>query len=192
MAGRWGSRDGFGHYGAQGIPGFEALGNGIERMVTGIASSVDTNRGVAARLNYLTRSAAGYEAMERAGINKRRISTWVAKKSSPSPANRAKLDAAYWDLRRRNIARDLKRRLMSGGGTRIEIDPADETGVPVPQRRYPQRRDPNVRPETWAAAVDAWLAEDDTAMDAIWEYIILELGSDYDAYSYVSSVGWSA
>ncbi|WP_256343002.1 hypothetical protein [Streptomyces sp. MW-W600-10] len=38
-------------------------------MVGGISSPVDSDRGPAARLNYLTRSDAGYEAMDRAGIH---------------------------------------------------------------------------------------------------------------------------
>ncbi|MFJ4888242.1 transcriptional regulator, partial [Streptomyces sp. NPDC088731] len=63
MAGRWGD---FGQYGADGVSGAEALGIAMEGMVRGIASPVDSDRGLAARLNYLTKSDAGYEAMDRA------------------------------------------------------------------------------------------------------------------------------
>lgn len=66
MAGRWMD---LGMYNARGLPGADALGVAIERMVTGIASSVESERGLAARLNYLTKTDAGYEAMDRAGVH---------------------------------------------------------------------------------------------------------------------------
>lgn len=191
MAGRWHD---FGQYNARGVPGGHALGAGIENMVTGIASPADTDRGLAARLRYLTASPAGYAAMERAGIDvtRRTLYAWLAEERSPSPANRARLDAAYWDLRRHNVAADLRRRLMSGGGTRVEIDPVDQSAVAPRHRRDLSVRRLSVRPRLWEAAVDAWLAGDDEGLDAVWDEIIHELGSEYDSYSYVSSVGWSA
>jgi hypothetical protein len=190
MAGRWMD---FGQYNAQGIPGADALGYGIERMLTGISSPADTDRGIMARLRYLTASSAGYAAMERAGITvtSRTLYAWLAEERSPSSANRAKLDDAYWDLRRHNVAADLKRRLMSGGGTRIEIDPVDQSRVDPRHRRDLQVRHINVRPRVWDAAVDAWLADDAAALDEIWDNLIHDLGTDYDAFSHVSSVGWS-
>ncbi|HET6634864.1 MAG TPA: transcriptional regulator [Streptomyces sp.] len=191
MAGRWHD---FGQYNAQGVTGAYALGVGIERMVTGISSSPDSERGIAARLRYLTASAAGYAAMERAGISvtRRTLYAWLAEERSPSPANRARLDDAYWDLRRHNVAADLKRRLMARGGTRIEIDPVDQTNVAPRHRRDLSVRRLTVRPRYWDAAVDAWLADDEEGLDAVWDDIIRELGSEYDSYSYVSSVGWNA
>ncbi|UCM91607.1 transcriptional regulator [Streptomyces marincola] len=192
MAGRWMR---FGFYNAQGVPGRDALGHGIERMVTGIASPPDSERGVAARLRYLTASPAGYQAMERAGIHvtARTLYAWLAEERLPTPANRARLDDAYWDLRRHNVAADLKRRLMSHGGTRIEIDPVDQSRVEVRHRRDIQIRHINVRPRVWDTAVDAWLADDEQTMDAIWDDLIRgNLGSEWDAYSYVSSLGWNA
>ncbi|WP_234346000.1 hypothetical protein [Streptomyces sp. NRRL F-5755] len=112
MAGRWMD---FGRYNAQGMGGGDALGYGIERMVTGLQSSPHSERDIAARLRYLTASEAGYAAMERAGINvmTRTLYAWLAEERSPNAANRLKLDEAYWDLRRRNVAADLKRRLMA-------------------------------------------------------------------------------
>ncbi len=53
----------------RGMGGGDALGYGIERMVTGLQSSPHSERGVAARLRYLTTSEAGYAAMERAGTS---------------------------------------------------------------------------------------------------------------------------
>ncbi|MEE1943005.1 transcriptional regulator [Streptomyces sp. TRM 70361] len=191
MAGRWMR---LGLYGADGIPGADALALGIEAMVTGVASPPDSERGIAARLRYLTTSPAGYAAMDRAGLSvtARTLFAWLAEERLPSAANRRRLDAAYWDLRRHNVAADLKRRLKAGGGTRIEIDPVDQTRVPAPHRRDVQVRRLTVRPRVWEAAVDAWLEEDYEALDAIWDDLIHDLGSDYDAYAHVSSVGWSA
>ena len=191
MAGRWMN---LGQYNAHGVPGWQALGAGIENMVTGVHSGADTDRGIAARLRYLTASPAGYTAMERAGINvtRRTLFAWLAEERSPSPANRARLDAAYWDLRRHNVATDLKRRLASRGGTRIEIDPVDQTAVAPRHRRDLQTRRLTVRPRHWNAAVDAWLTDNNETLDAVWDEIITGLGSEYDSYSYVSSIGWSA
>ncbi|MEN2424281.1 transcriptional regulator [Streptomyces rimosus] len=191
MAGRW--RE-LGRYNAQGIGGGDALGYGIERMVTGLQSSAHSERGIAARLRYLTASEAGYAAMERAGINvtARTLYAWLAEERSPNVANRQKLDDAYWDLRRRNVAADLKRRLTSRGGTRIEINPVDQTRVEARHQRDLSTRRLTVRPRFWDAAVDAWLADDADALDRIWGDLIPDLGSDYDAYSNVSSVGWAA
>jgi hypothetical protein len=103
MAGRWGSRDGFGYYGAHGVPGWVALEREMNRQVTGITSPVESERGLAARLRYLTASAAGYAAMERAGISvtRRTLFAWLAAERVPSRQNLRRIDAAYWDLRRR-------------------------------------------------------------------------------------------
>ncbi|WP_127469609.1 transcriptional regulator [Streptomyces sp. B27] len=191
MAGRWME---FGKYGAAGAPGAEALGIAMEGMVRGIASPVDSERGLAARLNYLTKSDAGYEAMDRAGIHvsPRTLMAWLAEDRTPNRANLARLDAAYWDLRRRNVAADLKARLNNGGrGTRVEINPVNQAGVEQKYRRDLAPRSVNVR-GVWDRAVDAWMDDDLAELDAVWDEILDLIGSDYDGYSYVSSIGWAA
>ncbi|ROV68792.1 transcriptional regulator [Streptomyces globisporus] len=191
MAGRWME---FGKYGAAGAPGGEALGIAMEGMVRGISSPVDSERGRAARLNYLTRSDAGYEAMDRAGVHvsPRTLMAWLAEERSPNKANLARLDAAYWDLRRRNVAADLKARLNNDGrGTRVEINPVNQRGVEQKYRRDLAPRSINVR-GVWDRAVDAWMDDDQDELDAVWDEVLDLIGSDYDGYSFVSSVGWSA
>ncbi|MFD6656144.1 transcriptional regulator [Streptomyces parvus] len=191
MAGRWMD---LGMFNAHGIPGADALGAAIENMVTGIASPVDSDRGLAARLRYLTKTDAGYEAMDRAGIHvsPRTLMAWLAEERTPNKANRTRLDAAYWDLRRRNVATDLKHRLNNNGrGTRVEINPVDQTGVDRKHQRDLSTRSISVR-GIWDRAVDAWMNDDLAELDAIWDSIIEDLGSDYDAYSHVSSIGWAA
>ncbi|MFJ3973350.1 transcriptional regulator [Streptomyces parvus] len=191
MAGRWMD---FGKYGAVGAPGAEALGIAMEGMVRGISSPVDSERGLAARLNYLTKSDAGYEAMDRAGVHvsPRTLMAWLAEERTPNKANLARLDAAYWDLRRRNVAADLKHRLNNGGrGTRVEINPVNQGGVEQKYRRDLAPRSINVR-GVWDRAVDAWMDDDLGELEAVWDEILDLIGSDYDGYSYVSSIGWSA
>ncbi|MFF4283193.1 transcriptional regulator [Streptomyces kronopolitis] len=180
---------------ARGEAGWQALSDSIGHMVTGIESSIDSDRGLSARLRYLTASDAGYEAMDRAGIHvrPRTLMRWLAEEQRPEPHNLARLDAAYWDLRRRNIAADLKRRLNNRGrGTRIEINPVDQSQVHPRHQRELERRSVNVR-GVWDRAVDAWLANDNAELDTIWDEIIsTKLGTDWDSYTYVSSVGWAA
>lgn len=191
MAGRWMD---FGKYGANGAPGAEALGIAMEGMVRGISSPVDSERGLAARLNYLTKSDAGYEAMDRAGVHvsPRTLMAWLAEERIPNKANLARLDAAYWDLRRRNVAADLKHRLNNNGrGTRVEINPVNQGGVEQKYRRDLAPRSISVR-GVWDRAVDAWMDDDLAELDAVWDEILDLIGSDYDGYSYVSSIGWSA
>ncbi|MFD9293168.1 transcriptional regulator [Streptomyces sp. NPDC060030] len=191
MAGRWMD---LGMYNARGVRGADALGIAIEHMVTGIASPVDSERGLAARLNYLTKTDAGYEAMDRAGIHvsPRTLMAWLAEERTPNKTNRSRLDAAYWDLRRRNVAADLKKRLNNQGrGTRIEINPVDQSRVAAPHRRDLSSRSIGVR-GVWDRAVDAWINDDVAELDAVWDEIIQDLGSDYDSYTNVSSIGWAA
>ncbi|WP_406378563.1 transcriptional regulator [Streptomyces sp. NBC_01618] len=190
--GRWRH---LGTYQARGIHGGQALAEAIDRMVTGIESPVDTERGLAARFRYLTTSDAGYEAMDRAGIHvrPRTLIAWLAEEQTPSKANLTRLDAAYWDLRRRNVAADLKRRLNNHGrGTRIEIDPADQSRVDRRHQRDLETRSISVR-GVWDRAVDAWIDGDEQELEAVWDDIISSsLGTDWDAYTHVSSVGWAA
>ncbi|MFE8979093.1 transcriptional regulator, partial [Streptomyces cyaneofuscatus] len=145
---------------------------------------------------YLTATDAGYEAMDRAGIHvsPRTLMAWLAEERSPNRANLGRLDAAYWDLRRRNVAADLKRRLHNGGrGTRVEINPVNQSAVDRRHQRDLSTRSVNVRDlDLWDRAVDAWMDDDLAELDAVWDEIIEDLGSDYDAYSHVSSIGWAA
>lgn len=191
MAGRWMT---FGQYGAEGVPGKQALARQLDELLTGIASPVESERGLHARLTYLTASSNGYAAMERAGISvtPRTLMRWLAEETHPNRANLARIDAAYWDLRRHNVAKDLKRRLNNGGrGTRMEIYPVDQRNVLPQRRRDIPVRSINVR-LVWDDMVDAWLDEDESTLDDIWEDVIQDMDSQYDAYSNVSAVGFGA
>ncbi|MFD5317354.1 transcriptional regulator [Streptomyces sp. NPDC127098] len=189
MAGRWAN---FGFYGARGVPGWVALGREMDRNVTGIKSPVESTRGLSARLRYLTRSPAGMEAMRRAGITapQRRIDAWIAKTVRPNKANLQRIDSAYWDLRRRNLGVEWQRRLADRG-TRIEIHPVDQRDVtPGRERNIPVRRLTVRGHRIWDDIIQAWIDEDGQMLDIVWDEIITDIGSDYDSYSYVSSVGF--
>ncbi|MFJ5050480.1 hypothetical protein [Streptomyces sp. NPDC088719] len=87
---------------------------------------------------------------------------------------------------------DLKHRLNNGGrGTRVEINPVNQTGVDDRYRRDLSSRSVSVR-GVWDRAVDAWMDDDLDELDAVWDEVLDLIGSDYDGYSYVSSIGWAA
>ncbi len=188
MAGRWNN---FGFYGAQGVPGWVALGREMDRQVTGIKSPVTTPRGLAARLRYLN-SPAGREAMRRAGITARprTVAAWAAGTQRPRRDNLERLDDAYWDLRRRNLAVDWQRRLAQRG-TRIDIHPVDQGAVAPGRARDLSVRRLTVRGHRiWDDIIAAWIEGDGQMLDIVWDEIITDIGSDYDSYAYVSSVGF--
>ncbi|KJY27388.1 hypothetical protein VR45_34965, partial [Streptomyces sp. NRRL S-495] len=115
---------------------------------------------------------------------------WLAEERFPNPVNLAKIDNAYQDYRRRNVVKALTARLEANGGTRIEINPVDQSHVRPGRERDLQVRHVNVR--QWEEIVEAWAEGDLDTLDEWWDEIIQDLGSDYDAYSHVSSLGFSA
>lgn len=189
----------FGLYGAQGTRSAQLAGEVLDRLALegGIRSPVTTRRGLYARLNYLTNSAAGYQAMREAGITVTRgtLRRWLRHRQTPTPDNLARIDAAYRGYRRRNVARHLLARLNARGGTRVEIQPLDQSAVADPRRRIIEtdaagfRR---LRIRRWDGIVDAWVAGDDEALADAWEGWLTDLGSQWGQYEYVTSVGFSA
>ncbi|MEU2654964.1 hypothetical protein ABZ615_06535 [Streptomyces sp. NPDC007325] len=192
---RWG---GFGAYDARGMKGGEALVLELNRIVysSGIASPVTSRRGIAARLRYLD-SKAGREALREQGVAPRTIRAWMREKGgiAPTPASREKIDAAYWHRRRDNLIRSgwLTRHLDNQGrGRRMEIYPVDTTlTAPEHIRANVTQRTITVR-YIWSDLVDAWARKDAGTLDEIWDDVITDLDSDYNAYAYVSSVGIGA
>ncbi|MFI6254187.1 transcriptional regulator [Streptomyces sp. NPDC051016] len=181
----------FGHYGAQGQRGSQAAARVLDALAGYIASPVTASRGLAARLRYLD-TAAGRNAMRQAGITvtPRTLRAWLTGRQRPNRANLARLDTAYRALRRHNVARYLLRRLNAGGGTRVEIHPLDQSHVPIPHQRVLEYRRLNIR--TWDAIIDAWTTADARALDDAWIDQIVNLGSQWGKYEYVTSVGFAA
>ncbi|MFF3606916.1 hypothetical protein [Streptomyces sp. NPDC002463] len=182
---------------ADGMKGGEALVLELNRIVhsSGIASPVTSRRGLAARLRYLD-SPAGRAELQAQGVSSRTIRTWMKDKGkiSPTSVSRERIDAAYWHRRRENLIRSgwLTRHLDNDGrGRRMEIYPVDQTRVEAKYRRDLNTRSITVR-YIWGDLVDAWAARDANLVDEIWDDVISDLDSDYNAYAYVSSVGISA
>lgn len=190
----------FGLYGAQGVPGGEAVARQLDRLARFISSPVTSRRGLAARLRYLN-SPAGAEAMAAAGITAapRTVRRWRAGTQRPTPANAARIDQAYRSLRRQRVASYLNRRLNAAGGTRVEITPLDQSAVAESRRRSyapPSRwhqdglRRINVR--RWDEFTAAWAEGDMQAIQEAWIDQIADIDSDWGMYEYVSSTGFSA
>jgi hypothetical protein len=184
----------FAKHNARGIPGSAALAAELERIVreTGIKSPITTPRGLGARLHYLD-TDAGRQALRDAGVQPRTLRRWQQGKAKPSKGSREKIDRAYREIRTHNMFRSgaLTKRLQhEGRGTRVEIYPVNQAGVPAQhQRDVPQR---SIRVRDWAAITHAWAAGDDAQLDQAWGDIIADIASDYVAYAYVSGIGIGA
>ncbi|WP_330351645.1 hypothetical protein [Streptomyces sp. NBC_00582] len=198
----------FGTYGANRDPGNihgkyalgRALEDALERMIIhgGIRSPASTRRGLMARMNYLTTTGGGAQAMAEAGITATRptIRAWTRGTQHPRPENQEAIDTAYWNLRANNILNNpgaLKQHLNRGGhGTEVEIHPINQDVVEAPRRRSNLRvRRFQVR-YIWDDAVDAFVAGDIAGLEEIWDDIIGELDSDWGAYTYVAHIGLGA
>ncbi|MFE1383635.1 hypothetical protein ACFW6S_32285 [Streptomyces sp. NPDC058740] len=184
--------------GARGMKGGEALILELNRLVhtSGISSPVTSRRGLAARLRYLD-SPAGRHELKAQGVSGRTVRSWMRHKAdvSPTPASRERIDRAYWARRRENLIRSgwLARHLDNEGrGRRMEIYPVDQSAVEAKyQRPNVSQRSITVR-YIWDDLVQAWAARNAALVDEIWDDVISDLDSDYNAYAYVTAVGIGA
>ncbi|WP_329595837.1 transcriptional regulator (plasmid) [Streptomyces sp. NBC_01362] len=182
----------FGKFGARGIKGSDAVARRLDDLADGIVTPVTVKRGLMARLHYLTRTDHSRRAARDAGltVTDRTLKAWLDEKRRPSNANLERIDAAYRQVRRQNVARHLLRRLNADGGTRVEIHPLNQSQVPRPLQRLVEYRAMNVR--RWDRIVDAWSAGDHQALDDSWEDVIVDLGSQWGQYEYVTNIGFAA
>jgi hypothetical protein len=185
-----------GAFGAQGQSGGEAISARLDQLATEAGV-----KGFRARVEYLTKSAAGQDAMIAAGIDlnnrstRRTVLGWLSDPDATTSAKyRQAVDRAYSDRRRETMKAKLKDRLSNGGrGTRVEVHPVNQSAVPVQHQRDLNMRRVNVRPSQWDQLVDAWATGNTAGMDAIWEGIAADtIGSEWGAYVMVSSVGFGA
>ncbi|MFI5808348.1 transcriptional regulator [Streptomyces sp. NPDC051561] len=182
----------FGKFGASGIKGSDALARQLDRLAGGIATPVTSKRGWSARLNYLTRTDHAREAAKAAGltVTDRTLKAWREGKRTPSRASLEKIERAYTRVRRQNVATHLLKRLNSGGGTRVEIHPINQSRVDQRLKRDVGYRTMNVR--RWDTIVGSWAASDHTGLEAAWDDVIGDLGSNWGQYEYVTNVGFAA
>ncbi|MFF4911246.1 transcriptional regulator [Streptomyces sp. NPDC001260] len=183
----------FGRYGATGIKGYEAVARRLDALAGYIATPVTTRRGLLARLHYLTRSDHALAAARAAGltVTDRTLRAWLHGRRSPSKRNLERIETAYRTVRRRNVARYLLARLnREGRGTRVEIHPINQSQVSRPRQRVVEFRTLNIR--RWDRIVEAWATDDAQALDDAWVDQIVDLGSQWGQYEYVTNVGFAA
>lgn len=183
----------FGRYGARGIKGHEAVARQLDALAGYIVTPVTTHRGLLARLHYLTRTPHALAAARAAGltVSDRTLKAWLDGKRSPSKRNLERIEAAYRTVRRHNVARYLLARLnREGRGTRVEIHPLNQSQVDRPRQRVVEFRTLNIR--RWDRIVEAWATDDVQALDDAWVDQIVDLGSQWGQYEYVTNVGFAA
>ncbi|MGW4882758.1 transcriptional regulator [Streptomyces sp. NPDC004262] len=183
----------FGRFGARGVKGHEAVARQLDALAGYVTTPVTVRRGWLARLRYLTRSDAARAAARAAGltVTDRTVRAWLAGTRAPSRANLERIERAYRVVRRANVARHLLARLNRGGrGTRVEIHPLDQSGVSSPRQRMVGFRTMNVR--RWDRIVAAWAVADDRALDEAWVDQVVDLGSQWGQYEYVTTIGFAS
>ncbi|MGW2964950.1 transcriptional regulator [Streptomyces sp. NPDC001220] len=184
----------FGKFGARGIKGHEAVARQLDALAGYVATPITARRGLLARLHYLTRSDRARTAAAAAGLTAtpRTIRAWLAGTRQPSRASLAAIEQAYRAVRRENVARYLLARLnRDGRGTRVEFHPLNQSQVSRPQQRVVEYRTLNVR--RWDRIVAAWAADDDDALDNAWvDDAVVDLGSQWGQYEYVTNIGFAA
>ncbi|MFF1381611.1 transcriptional regulator [Streptomyces sp. NPDC058308] len=183
----------FGKFGAHGIKGHEAVARRLDQLAGGIATPITARRGLMARLNYLTRTDHALKAARAAGLTAtaRTIKAWREGRQAPSRKSLQQIETAYRTVRRANVARHLLGRLnRAGRGTRVEIHPLNQSQVARPLQRVVEYRTLNIR--HWDRIVGAWVTGDDAGLDAAWVDQIVDLGSQWGQYEYVSNIGFAA
>jgi hypothetical protein len=171
---------GHGDYGAQGRPSWELLWERLDSLV-------EYRVGWRAQLRYLDQTRGGAALLGAEGLvpNRRQRARWAGG-GRPTAANQAAIDRAYRSLRRRNVVRFLLRRLNQPG-VRVEVHPESQKPVQGPRRRDLQAR--QVRIRSWDILVQAWSIGDTNAFQQAWLSALEDIGSDWGAYEYSSSVG---
>ncbi|MFB8038612.1 transcriptional regulator [Streptomyces sp. NPDC056004] len=170
----------------------DAVARKLDELADGIVTPVTVKRGLIARLHYLTWTDHSLKAARDAGltVTDRTLKAWLEERRRPSNANLERIDAAYRQVRRHNVARHLLRRLNAAGGTRVEIHPLNQSQVPRPLQRLVEYRAMNVR--RWDRIVETWAVGDHQGLDDAWEDVIVDLGSQWGQYEYVTNVGFAA
>jgi hypothetical protein len=184
----------FGKFGARGTKGHEFVARQLDDLAGFIATPIHQRRGLLARLHYLTRTDHARQAAREAGltVTDRTLKAWLDGRRSPSRKNLERIETAYRTVRRQNVARYLLARLnRRGRGTRVEFHPLNQSQVPRPHQRFVEFRTLNVR--RWDRIVSAWTAGDDARLDDVWvNDAVIDLGSEWGQYEYVSNIGFAA
>ena len=182
---------GFGQFGAEGAEGGRALAWSLDERT--FDHDVEWRRSqeecLQRAVTYLTRKTGGPAALHAHGIEKDRgtLTAWLDGSAAPDTDQRRRLEEAFRELRRRNIAPSVTRQLNAKGGTRIQITPVAQDAVHDRHRRQVSHRVKNIY--RWDAIVRAWAQQDSLRLEHLWMHIIGDLDSDYRKYEYVSYIG---
>ncbi|MFL6116718.1 MAG: transcriptional regulator [Catenulispora sp.] len=188
-----GRNQNFGHFGARGIKGGEAVARQLDRLVSFISTPITSPRGLVARLRYLTSSKSARAAARQAGltVTDRTVKEWQKGMRKPNRANLERIERAYRTVRRQNVERYLAQRLnRDGRGTRVEIHPFNQSQVDRPRVRDVPFRTLNIR--NWDRLVHAWANDDHEELEDAWVDEAVDLGSQWGQYEYVTNVGFAA
>ncbi|WP_053755062.1 hypothetical protein [Streptomyces sp. MMG1533] len=176
------------------MKGSEAVARRLDVLAGFVATPITVRRGLLARLHYLTRTDHARLAAGEAGltVTERTLKAWLDGKRSPSKKNLERIETAYRTVRRHNVARYLLARLnREGRGTRVEFHPLNQSQVDRPRQRVVEYRTLNVR--RWDRIVEAWVGDDAEALDDAWvSEAVVDLGSQWGQYEYVTNVGFAA
>ncbi|MFJ3644458.1 transcriptional regulator [Streptomyces murinus] len=181
---------GFGELGAQGIEGGRALAKSLDERVF---DDVEWRRSDAERLHqalaYLTKKKSAAGTLHAHGItaDADTLAAWRSKTRTPDAEQQQRLQQAFRDLRRRNIAPYLTGVLNADGGTQIEIHPVDQETVEAAHRRNLRVRYKNVW--RWDAVIASWARQDSLEMEHLWQDLMSEMESDHRSYYYVQHIG---
>lgn len=183
-------------HGKYGKSGGTLIGEAFDRWAADrfIRSDPDSRRGYVARLRYLTTHRGGMDALAGQGMKSRprQIRQWMAGAVVPRRSTRAAVDAAYRELRGRNVAGALRRKLADG--RRITVEPLPPSAVPADHRHRQAQlsdRETTVDGRMWSRFVGAWEAGDDMRMDDLWIEVCQDLGSPPEVYFEVRHVGFT-
>ncbi|MFF4836701.1 helix-turn-helix domain-containing protein [Streptomyces sp. NPDC001315] len=184
----------FGKYGARGIKGHEAVARQLDALAGFVTTPITARRGLLARLHYLTRTDHARQAAREAGltVTDDTINKWLQGRRNPSKRSLQQIERAYRTVRRHNVARYLLARLnREGRGTRVEFHPLNQSQVNRPRQRAVEYRTLNVR--HWDRIIEAWAADDYEALDDAWiSDAVVDLGSQWGQYEFVTNIGFAA
>jgi hypothetical protein len=181
---------GSGELGAQGVEGGRALSASLDRRVFDDVPWRRSDKELLHQaLDYLVKKKSATSALHAHGVTAdvETLIVWRSKTYTPDLEQQQRLQQAFRELRRRNIAPYLTRVLNADGGTRIEIHPVDQQAVEARHRRDLRVRWKNIW--RWNKIIAVWVREDSLEMEHLWQDLMSEMESDHRSYYYVRHIG---
>jgi hypothetical protein len=148
-----------------------------------------------ARLHYLTTSTQGLVRPRKdAGltVTDRTLKAWLEDRRRPSKANLERIDAGVPDgapPQRRPPSHSAASTARAAAPA-WRSTPSTSPRWPQPLQRVVEYRTMNVR--RWDRIVGSWAAGDHQSLDDAWTGPIVDLGSQWGQYEYVTNVGFAA